>query len=439
MKMLIIIIIITFMMFDITNSVEFQSFLQLPRIGSTGNEEPMKGRMLHVHSYGAVGDGISDDTEAFISAWKVACSLSSRSSILIPEGYTYLVRPINFAGCQAQITLRIYGAIVAPKDPRYWRGLNHRKWLYFHGVEHLTLEGGGTINGMGEEWWARSCKINATIPCHHAPTAMTFHKCKGLKIRDINIVKSQQTHVSFTDCLGVMVSNVTLTTPSESPNTDGIHISASTNVEIKDSVINTGDDCVSIVSNSSRIRVMNIFCGAGTHGISIGSLGKWKQWSEVDDVLVDGAYLHNTQNGVRVKTWQGGSGFATKITFQNVWMENVTNPIIVDQYYCDAPNPCENQTSTVNISKISFVGIKGTSASEEAIRFACSDTIPCQQLRLEDIQLLTYTGVATSFCWNAHGSSSGIVYPPPCFSTCDPTNVINVAEKDTSSSAFSSI
>jgi len=29
-------------------------------------------------------------------------------------------------------------------------------------VNHLTVDGGGTINGRGEEWWARSCKKNST-------------------------------------------------------------------------------------------------------------------------------------------------------------------------------------------------------------------------------------------------------------------------------------
>ena len=128
-------------------------------------------------------------------------------------------------------------------------------------------------------------------------------------------------------------------------------------------------------------------------------------------------------------------------------MENVSNPIIVDQYYCDSPKPCKNQvsyqlltklcsplgsspplawldndftwlqTSAVHVSKLAFVNIKGTSASEEAKKFACSDSSPCQGLYLEDTQLLTYTGVTTSYCWNAQGSSSGIVYPPPCFPT----------------------
>lgn len=396
-----------------SGTVALESILQLPGSGFSLNRS-IRGRVLHVNSFGAVGDGLHDDTEAFRSAWELACSLSQRSLIVVPKGFTYLVRPTDFAGCKSQVTLRILGAVVAPRDPEVWVGLNPRKWLYFHGVDHLTLEGGGTINGMGEEWWASSCKVNETILCHHAPTAITFHRCRGLKVKDIRVINGQQTHVSFTNCVGIIVSNVTITAPSESPNTDGIHISASTNVEVRDTVIGTGDDCVSIVSNSSRILLTAVFCGPG-HGISIGSLGKSNEFSEVHNVMVDWVYLSDTQNGLRIKTWQGGAGFASRFTFQNVWMENVSNPIIVDQYYCDSLKPCENQTSAVHVENISFVNIKGTSASEEAIRFACSDTAPCRGLYLEDIQLITYTGVVTSFCWNAQGSSSGIVIPSPCF------------------------
>lgn len=75
------------------------------------------------------------------------------------------------------------------------------------------------------------------------------------------------------------------------------------------------------------------------------------------------------------------------------------------------------QTLAVTVKKISFIGIKGTSATEEAIRFACSGNSPCKGLYLEDIQLVSYSGgITTSFCWEARGSSSGLIYPPPCFS-----------------------
>ncbi|KAK2651572.1 hypothetical protein Ddye_011428 [Dipteronia dyeriana] len=426
----------------------FDSLLELPHSGSNMTR-PRSNRVFFVGHFGAKGNGVDDDTQAFKDVWERACSFPRRTRIVIPAGFTMLTRPIDFGGpCKSKVTLVISGTIVAPKDPDVWKGLNRRKWLYFHGVNHLSVEGGGTINGMGREWWARSCKINISNveiyiavldlyfsftdtctcifskadldqfflqPCRHAPTALTFHKCKNLKVKNLMLVNSQQMHISFTQCLRVVASHLKVIAPTVSPNTDGIHISASRGVEVKDSLVETGDDCVSIVNNSSRIKIRNIACGPG-HGISIGSLGKFDSWAQVHDVIVDGAFISNTENGLRIKTWQGGSGFATDITFQNILMDNVSNPIIIDQYYCDSLLPCENQTVAVKVENISFKNIKGTSATEESIRFACSDDLPCQGLYLEDVQLVSPTGeITTSFCWKAYGSSLGIIDPPSCF------------------------
>ncbi|KAJ1419233.1 Pectin lyase fold/virulence factor [Sesbania bispinosa] len=111
--------------------------------------------------------------------------------------------------------------------------------------------------------------------------------------------------MAFTSCKRVVVSNLQVLAPAFSPNTDGIHISATKGIKVKDSLIRTfsGDDCISIVRNSLRIRIRDISCGPG-HDISIGSLGKSKAWEKVQDVYVKGAYLYNTDNGVRIKTWQ---------------------------------------------------------------------------------------------------------------------------------------
>ncbi|KAL3639708.1 hypothetical protein CASFOL_014676 [Castilleja foliolosa] len=395
----------------------------LPSSGLYRSNNPSSSKILvlNINEFGAKGDGITDDTKTLLDVWTVACSSPSPAKIVIPARNSYLVKQTDFAGpCKSNVTLRISGTIVAPRDPMVWDGLDVHKWLYFHGIKSLTVEGGGIINGMGHEWWARSCKRNESNPCSHAPTAITFHKCNNLKVRRITLVNSQQMHMAFTNCIHVSVSGLTIEAPADSPNTDGVHISASTHVELKDAVIGTGDDCVSIVSNSSRIRIKNIVCGPG-HGISIGSLGKYKSYAAVQDVIVDGAILFDTENGVRIKTWQGGSGFVRKITFQDIWMYNVSNPIIIDQYYCDSPVPCLNQTSAVSIDSISFRGIKGISATEEAIEFLCSESYPCKKIYLEDIQLVSLSGFSKSSCWDAYGTSSGMIIPPSCVSSNDIT------------------
>ncbi|KAI6671982.1 hypothetical protein NL676_006867 [Syzygium grande] len=344
----------------------FESLLRLPRSGSIPSR-PGSKIVLSVDDHGARGDGVSDDTAVIGKVWKLACSLAVPTRILLSAGKTYLFRSIDFAGpCGSKVTLEIAGSIVAPKDPEAWEGLNPHRWIYFHGVKHLTLAGGGKINGMGWEWWDRSCKTNATNPCHPAPTAVIFHRCKDLIVRNLRVINSQQMHVAFTNCRRVKASNLRVIAPAVSPNTDGIHISASRGVQIEDCIIRTGDDCISIVSNSSRITVRNIICGPG-HGISIGSLGKLNSWADVHDVVVDGALVSNTENGLRIKTWQGGGGSVTNVIFQNVWMENVSHPIIIDQYYCDSFQPCPNQTSAVKVGNIQFLGIRGTSATENAM------------------------------------------------------------------------
>lgn len=46
---------------------------------------------------------------------------------------------------------------------------------------------------------------------------------------------------------------------------------------------------------------------------------------------------------------QGGSGYVRAVRYQNVRMENVSNPIIIDQFYCDSPSKCEDQVSYICI------------------------------------------------------------------------------------------
>ncbi|KAH7570651.1 hypothetical protein JRO89_XS05G0151100 [Xanthoceras sorbifolium] len=184
----------------------------------------------------------------------------------------------------------------------------------------------------------------------------------------------------------LLALNLLVIAPGNSPNTDGIHVTGTQDILIKNCVIRTGDDCISIVSGSKNVRATDITCGPG-HGISIGSLGAGNQEAEVSNVVVNKAKLSGTANGVRIKTWQGGSGYAKNIIFQNVAMYNVSNPIIIDQNYCDQDDPCPEQGSAVQISNVAYKNIRGTSASELAIKFDCSKHVACQGILVQDVNL----------------------------------------------------
>lgn len=74
----------------------------------------------------------------------------------------------------------------------------------------------------------------------------------------------------------------------------------------------------------------------------------------------------------------------------------------------------------MRVYDVQFISIKGTSATENAMKFACSDTFPCKGIYLEDIQLsLDSGGDPTAYCWSTFRFSSGVVYPPSCLSSAD--------------------
>lgn len=131
--------------------------------------------------------------------------------------------------------------------------------------------------------------------------ALTFKNCTNLTLSNLKLLNAQQMHVNFQDCKNVEASKLLVVAPDKSPNTDGIHVTRTSNINIMESEIRTGkefyqqsklthlvliqfdyiwlqyflnnnemfglgDDCVSIVNGSRNVQVKNIVCGPG-HGI----------------------------------------------------------------------------------------------------------------------------------------------------------------------------
>lgn len=138
----------------------------------------------------------------------------------------------------------------------------------------------------------------------------------------------------------ITINHITIRAPSDSPNTDGIHTGNINNVNILDSNIGTGDDCISIGAGTTNINITRVNCGPG-HGISIGSIGKSPSDQNVKGVKVQSCKMSLTENGVRIKTWTSPFQVSVSdVTFQDIIMDNTQNPIIIDQQYCGGSKGC---------------------------------------------------------------------------------------------------
>ncbi|CAN6291412.1 unnamed protein product [Urochloa humidicola] len=377
---------------------------------------PLGASVFSLDRYGARGDGRHDDTQALAKAWKAACASPRPAVVLVPGGRRYLLKVVTLHGpCRSSVAFAVQGTLVASPNRADWSDRERRHWIVFRGVNQLTVHGGGAVDGNGGRWWPHSCKINKALPCKEAPTALSFHFCKNLRVEDLKIVNSQQIHMSVEDCANVQLARLSITAPGNSPNTDGIHITRSRDVRVTNCKIKTGDDCVSIEDGTHNLHVSKVVCGPG-HGVSIGSLGDDNSRAQVSGITIDTVQLYGTTNGARIKTYQGGSGYAKDITFQNMIMYNVKNPIIIDQNYCDKARPCKEQRSAVEVSNVVFRNIRGTTITKDAINLKCSKNVPCHGITLQNIDLKMQSGkgAAESTCQNAKWRKSGTVRPQPC-------------------------
>nr|DAD30874.1 TPA_asm: hypothetical protein HUJ06_009725 [Nelumbo nucifera] len=268
---------------------------------------PSHSTIFDILSFGAKGDGISDDSKAFQAAWKAACRVPS-ATVEIPSEFRFLIRPITLQGpCMPHLVLQIDGTLLAPPQISAWSKSSLFQWINFKWVHNFTIQGTGTVDGQGSAWWSLSQvnyiqKRSKYIP-DIKPTALRFYASYDVTVRDITIVNSPQCHLKFDSSGRVKINNITISSPETSPNTDGIHLQNTRDVEIQHSNIGCGDDCVSIQTGCSNIHIHHSNCGPG-HGISVGGLGKDRSVACVSSIVVENINIQNTLYGVRIKTWQ---------------------------------------------------------------------------------------------------------------------------------------
>jgi len=196
--------------------------------------------------------------------------------------------------------------------------------------------GGAMLTGLEESWWDLAKRAKVMDQSQSVTRLISVNHSDGFTLYRITLRNSPNFHVSVQQTNGFTAWGVKILTPRTARNTDGIDPSSSTNVTITHCYIATGDDNVAIKTGAagpaSHITVADNHFYSG-HGMSIGSGTS----GGVHDVLVNNLSLEGADNGIRIKSDRSRGGLVENVSYQNVCMKDVTNPIVLDSLYTTFP------------------------------------------------------------------------------------------------------
>jgi polygalacturonase len=286
--------------------------------------------VFNVAQFGALGDGVKDNTTNIQSAINVA-STAGGGVVEFPAG-NYLSGPVKLL---SRINLHLETDAVLMMLPlgQYPGGrTNAPTFITANGATDLEISGRGTFDGQGADWWAE-CRTNRDLV---RPMLFNFYSCKRLFIHDVTFTSPPGHHCGLRKEGGdITISNLTVKTDPDSPNTDGLNI-VGTNVLVIGCHISDGDDNIAMGATGvlRDALITNCVFGFG-HGVSLGSGVR----NGVSNLVVANCSFDGGTFGLRMKADNGSGGLVQNLFYHDITMTNVQMPFLIYSYYRQAGGP----------------------------------------------------------------------------------------------------
>ena len=334
-----------------------------------------------ITSFGAVGDGKYDCTDAFKNAID-ECNKSGGGKVLVPEG-TFLTGPIHL---KSNVNLHVSenAVVLFSKDhSKYlpvvftrWEGvecMNYSPLIYAYEQKNIAITGNGVLDGQGSDanWWSWKGKKdygwNDELPHqkndrnklfklaednvppeervfgegHYLrPNFVQPYKCKNILIEGVTFKNSPMWFIHPVLCNNVTVKDVTV--EGLGPNNDGCNPESSKNVLIKNCFFNTGDDCIAIKSGrntdgrrvnvgSENIIIQDCIMKEGHGGVVMGS----EITGGVRNVFAENCKMDspNLDRAIRIKTNAVRGGTVENIYARNIEVGQVKESVLKINFY----------------------------------------------------------------------------------------------------------
>ncbi len=315
--------------------------------------------VIDVKALGAKGDGVSDDTY-FVQMAIDSCPKGGR---VLLSGGSFLVRPIVL---KSDITLEIkkdaelLGDIKEENYPYVpartyingkeevlatWEGEPfdcHQSFVSAYRQSNIRIVGEGAINGNADKstWWAtpKGRKVAR-------PRLVFLNKCQNVSFHGVTCKNSASWNLHPFFSKNLAFYDLRIQNPYTGPNTDGLDPESCDKVDIVGCVFSVGDDCCAIKSGklymgrtyktpANRHTLRNNLFQDGHGAIVLGS----EMSGGVRNLTVCQCVFKHTDRGLRIKSrrGRGKDGIIDGVVFENIKMDNVMTPLVINMYYfCD--------------------------------------------------------------------------------------------------------
>lgn len=368
--------------------------------------------MLKLTDFGAIGDGIAMNTEAFRMA--VAACREARETLCVPAG-VFLTGTINLNGVSLYLES---GAVIKgsehiedyPEQDYYHNEMGWLRALIINrDADNVSISGEGTIDLSGKAFYDTSVMnipetkvpmterqvAECTYPIGIRPNqCIFFHNSHNVHITGITIVDAPCWTLSFHACRNVKVRGVTIDTDLNVPNDDGIHLCSCKGVMISDCHISSGDDCIAMSGISSwdkpceDIVVTNCVLKSCSKAIVIGYI-----YSIVRNVLITNCIIKESNRALCFMC-NDECGFIENVRISNMildtriragnWWGN-GEPILMMAMKHDYHIPAEQKPDTKSDFAIGNVYIDGVTCMGENAIGIVADGCNIQEVTLKNI------------------------------------------------------
>ncbi|MFO7672406.1 MAG: glycoside hydrolase family 28 protein [Lutibacter sp.] len=346
-------------------------------------EPTFPDKTFNILDFGAVADGVTNNTLAFQNAIK-KCTESGGGKVIVPKG-KYLTGAIHLDN-NVNLHLEEESEILFSTNPfdypivhTSFEGIelmNYSPLIYAYKKKNIAVTGKGILNGQAsnENWWvwkgheaygwkkgdpsqlnenvlprlAKMSEDNVAVSerifgegFYLRPSFIQPFDCENVLIKDVKIINAPFWVLHPLKCNNVIIDGVTV--ESHGPNNDGCDPEYSKNVIIRNCTFNTGDDCIAIKAGrdaegrrvaikSENIVIQNCKMIDGHGGVVIGSEAS----AGVRNVFVDNCVMDspNLDRAIRIKTNSKRGGVIENIYVRNLVVGEVKEAVLrINMFY----------------------------------------------------------------------------------------------------------